>query len=59
MFWIKQLRLGPLHLSVVRNIPMSQHLRRRVGWFFTWSSRWACGTLRIRSICFNLDFDLR
>jgi hypothetical protein len=58
-FWIRQLHIGPVHLSIVRNRPLARLLERRIGGFLTWDRRWLCATLRLGSLCFNVDADWR
>ena len=58
-FVIDLVRLGPVHVSFVRNVELAAFIGSRTGWFLTWDHRWLCGTLRVGSFCLNLDVDAR
>jgi hypothetical protein len=58
-FWIRDLRFAGIHLSLVRNDHLAGLLESHVGWFLAWDQRWLAGTLRVRSICLNIDVDWR
>lgn len=55
----RKLHIGPLHFSLVHNIPMAELQSKKVSGFVARSGRWFCATVHAMSWYLNLDVDLR